>query len=110
MTTFSPGPTIEDLRPAATTGIRNLFLAGDWIQTGWPATMESAVRAGYLAAEAVLAADGAPQTLLVRDLEPSGWMRAGILTPGKDADPTRRSKAEGGQRPGTSAEDAGVRS
>ncbi len=31
-----------------------MFLAGDWTKTGWPATMEGAVRSGYLAAEAVL--------------------------------------------------------
>jgi uncharacterized protein with NAD-binding domain and iron-sulfur cluster len=41
--------------------VRNLFLAGDWTRSGWPATMEGAVRSGYLAAEAVTAAAGAPQ-------------------------------------------------
>jgi len=44
-------------------GVKNLFLAGDWCDTLWPATMESAVRSGYLAAEAIT---GAP--MLVRDL------------------------------------------
>ncbi|MCH2162566.1 MAG: FAD-dependent oxidoreductase, partial [Phycisphaerales bacterium] len=34
-------------------GISNLFLAGDWCDTGWPATMEGAVRSGYAAAEAI---------------------------------------------------------
>jgi zeta-carotene desaturase len=34
--------------------VPNLFLAGDWTYTGWPATMESAVRSGRLAAAAAL--------------------------------------------------------
>jgi uncharacterized protein with NAD-binding domain and iron-sulfur cluster len=33
------------------TPIRNFFLAGDWTDTGWPATMEGAVRSGHHAAE-----------------------------------------------------------
>jgi squalene-associated FAD-dependent desaturase len=59
--TFSPRPGIDRFRPSQSTPIDNLFLAGDYTQTGWPATMEGAVRSGYLAAEAVcrrfLAAD-----------------------------------------------------
>ena len=51
--TFSARPGLEALRPGATTGYRNLFLAGDWTRSGWPATMEGAVRSGYRAAEAV---------------------------------------------------------
>jgi zeta-carotene desaturase len=42
----------------------NFFLAGDWTRSGWPATMEGAVRSGYLAAEAVCAAAGTPQRYL----------------------------------------------
>jgi uncharacterized protein with NAD-binding domain and iron-sulfur cluster len=53
--TFSPEPGVDRWRPAQDAGLRNLFLAGDWTRTGWPATMEGAVRSGYLAAEAVLA-------------------------------------------------------
>lgn len=75
MATFSPMPGSDSLRPGATTRIPNLFLAGDWIQTGWPATMEGAVRGGYLAAEALLKADGHPKKLLVPDLAPSGLAR-----------------------------------
>lgn len=52
--TFSPAPGVERLRPTARTPIAGLYLAGDWIQTGWPATMEGAVRGGYLAAQAIL--------------------------------------------------------
>jgi len=56
--TFSPAPGADRLRPSQVPppdGIDNLFLAGDYTQTGWPATMEGAVRSGYLAAEAALA-------------------------------------------------------
>lgn len=54
--TFSPVPGIDDLRPAQAppaSGVQGLFLAGDYTQTHWPATMEGAVRSGYLAAQAV---------------------------------------------------------
>jgi squalene-associated FAD-dependent desaturase len=51
--TFSAAPETEALRPPAQTAIPNVFLAGDWTRTGWPATMEGAVRSGYLAAEAI---------------------------------------------------------
>ncbi len=63
--TFSARPGLDALRPPARTGIPNLFLAGDWTQTGWPATMEGAVRSGYLAAEAVAEAAGRPQRFLL---------------------------------------------
>jgi uncharacterized protein with NAD-binding domain and iron-sulfur cluster len=49
--TFSLAPG-EPPRPATTTPIRGLFLAGDWIDTGLPATIESAVRSGHKAADA----------------------------------------------------------
>jgi len=65
---FSPSPGCDRWRPTQRTPIQNLFLAGDWTQTGWPATMEGAVRSGYLAAEAILAVMGKPQTLLQPDL------------------------------------------
>ncbi len=51
--TFSGRPGIARLRPTQRTPIANLFLAGDWTATGWPATMESAVRSGLLAASAI---------------------------------------------------------
>jgi squalene-associated FAD-dependent desaturase len=63
--TFSARPGLEQLRPAAPTRIRNLFLAGDWTRSGWPATMEGAVRSGYLAAEAICTAAGQPQRFLI---------------------------------------------
>jgi squalene-associated FAD-dependent desaturase len=61
---FSPLPGIASKRLPQTTALENLFLAGDWTQTGWPATMESAVRSGYLAAEKVLESLGRPQEVV----------------------------------------------
>ena len=51
--TFSASAGLEAKRPGAVTGLANFFLAGDWTRSGWPATMEGAVRSGYLAADAV---------------------------------------------------------
>ena len=65
--TFSAAPETESLRPPTATSFPHLFLAGDWTATGWPATMEGAVRSGFLAAEAVAAAAGAPARFLLRD-------------------------------------------
>jgi squalene-associated FAD-dependent desaturase len=66
--TFSPEPGVDRWRPGQQSTIENLYLAGDWTRTGWPATMEGAVRSGYLAAEALLAASGQPRRFLQPDL------------------------------------------
>ena len=50
---FSLQPGVELLRPTQNTPVANLFLAGDWTSTGWPATMEGAVRSGYRAVESL---------------------------------------------------------
>jgi len=73
--TFGVPPGIDKFRPPAASPWANLFLAGDWVQTGWPSTMESGARSGHLAAEAVCAADGEPQEILDADLKPRGFMR-----------------------------------
>jgi squalene-associated FAD-dependent desaturase len=52
--TFSAVPGVDRWRPGQASPIPNLYVAGDWTATGWPATMEGAVRSGYLAAEALL--------------------------------------------------------
>ena len=52
--TFSLAPG-QPARPQAETAVRGLYLAGDWIETGLPATIESAVRSGHRAAERVIA-------------------------------------------------------
>jgi uncharacterized protein with NAD-binding domain and iron-sulfur cluster len=70
--TFSPEPDCDVWRPAQRTLVRNLFIAGDWTQTGWPATMESAVRSGYLAAEAILGMEGRPSQLVQPELPTTG--------------------------------------
>jgi zeta-carotene desaturase len=72
--TFSPEPGVDRWRPKQQTCIPRLFLAGDWTATGWPATMEGAVRSGYLAAEALLRADGTPRKFLRPDLPPDGFI------------------------------------
>jgi zeta-carotene desaturase len=73
--TFSPTPGIDQYRPSSQTVWPRVFLAGDWTATGWPATMEGAVRSGYLAAEAVAGAAGRPRNFMVPDLPSSGLMR-----------------------------------
>jgi squalene-associated FAD-dependent desaturase len=70
---FSVRPGLDLVRPPQQTAVPNLLLAGDWTRTGWPATMESAVRSGYLAAEAVLNRLGRPERIVVPDL-PRGWL------------------------------------
>ena len=66
--TYSALPGMETLRPASATPLPNLFLAGDWTRSGWPATMEGAVRSGYLAAEAVAKTAGEPKPFLLPDI------------------------------------------
>jgi hydroxysqualene dehydroxylase len=52
--TYSSSPHVEGLRPGTTTPLRNLFLAGDWTATGYPATIEGAVVSGEAAAKAAI--------------------------------------------------------
>jgi squalene-associated FAD-dependent desaturase len=65
--TFSAAPETESLRPGTACAIPNLHLAGDWTRSGWPATMEGAVRSGYIAAEAVAKATKKSCTYLIPD-------------------------------------------
>ena len=73
--TFTVPPGIDASRPTSVSPWPNCVLAGDWIQTGWPSTMESAARSGHLAAEAVCAAAGLSAKFLNPDLRPRGLMR-----------------------------------
>ena len=69
--TFSVIPNLDQYRPAQDAPGGDLYLAGDWTQTGWPSTMEGAARSGRLAAEAIVAGS----TFLTRDLPATGLMR-----------------------------------
>lgn len=66
--TFSASTGLEPKRPGNLTPYGNFFLAGDWTRSGWPATMEGAVRSGYLAAEAITSRLGAPVRILLPDI------------------------------------------
>ena len=59
--TFVPAPGVGRLRPGVRTKAPGLYLAGAWTATGWPATMEGAVRSGVGAADAALGALGRPR-------------------------------------------------
>ncbi len=74
--TYSPVPGVDAFRPRPETAWPRVFLAGDWTATGWPATMEGAVRGGYQAAEALARVAGADRTnFVVADLPALGFMR-----------------------------------
>jgi zeta-carotene desaturase len=74
--TYSPRPGVDQNRPRPETAWPRVFLAGDWTATGWPATMEGAVRSGYLAAESVARVAGSKSArFLVPDLPATGFMR-----------------------------------
>jgi len=66
--TFSAVPGVDRWRVPQASPVPNLAVAGDWTDTGWPATMEGAVRSGYLAAEALLARAGVRARLVQPDL------------------------------------------
>jgi uncharacterized protein with NAD-binding domain and iron-sulfur cluster len=100
--TFAVRPGVDALRPLQRTPIEGLFLAGDWTTTGWPATMEGAVRSGYLAAEGILEDLGQPGGLIQPDL-PAGrlarWLLGrGIKSPARpnltEGPPVRMSQAQ----------------
>ncbi len=67
--TFRAAPGARSLRPGPQTRIPGLVLAGAWTDTGWPATMEGAVRSGRAAARAALAT-------LARKVEPTARVAA----------------------------------
>jgi uncharacterized protein with NAD-binding domain and iron-sulfur cluster len=73
--TFGVPPGVDRARPTAVSPWPNCYLAGDWTATGWPSTMESAVRSGHLAAEALCQSQGDGRKVLIPDLEPQGLMR-----------------------------------
>jgi squalene-associated FAD-dependent desaturase len=77
--TFRPSPGTAALRPSAVTAARGLFLAGAYTATGWPATMEGAVRSGEAAATALLnrsSATGGPNGAKRTSRTPA-WLHVG---------------------------------
>ena len=73
--TFSPKPGIDSYRPGPHSPWPRIFLAGDWTATGWPATMEGAVRSGYTAAAEISKELGVSRNFMAPDLPSSGFMR-----------------------------------
>ncbi len=73
--TFSVTPGLDRFRPAPDAPGDNLYLAGDWTLSGWPSTMEGAVRSGRLAAETIARATGNSANFLTPDLPPAGLMK-----------------------------------
>jgi len=81
--TFAVRPGVDALRPPQRTPVAGLFLAGDWTATGWPATMEGAVRSGYLVAEGILQDLGCPDSLVCPGL-PTAPLARWLLGPSQD--------------------------
>jgi zeta-carotene desaturase len=73
--TYAILPGLDKYRPETKTQWPQIFLAGDWTATGWPATMEGAVRSGYLAAEALMKSAGQDKKFVVADLPATGLMK-----------------------------------
>jgi squalene-associated FAD-dependent desaturase len=73
--TFSVTPGLDRFRPTPDAPGDNLYLAGDWTLSGWPSTMEGAVRSGRLAAEAIARSTGNAATFLTPPLPPAGLMK-----------------------------------
>ena len=72
---LSVRPGVEAVRPGPTTVVPGLFLAGDWIATGWPSTMEGAARSGRMAAAAVGRYLGRPVSGPIADLPKNPLVR-----------------------------------
>jgi squalene-associated FAD-dependent desaturase len=79
--TFRAAPGSRALRPGARTALPGLFLAGAWTDTGWPATMEGAVRSGRLAAREALSG-------------PAATRERGVVTLQNGAGPVRPAPQE----------------
>ena len=73
--TYSIRPLLDLARPGARSPWPGIYLAGDWTATGWPSTMESAARSGYIAAEVIAMDSGEGRKFAVPDLPPTGLMR-----------------------------------
>ncbi len=72
---LSVRPGVERVRPLSETPARGVFLAGDWTATGWPSTMEGAVRSGMVAARALAVSRGLEPPCGPTDLPRNGLVR-----------------------------------
>lgn len=77
---YSLSPEVDSIRPDASTALPCLHLAGDFVQTGWPATMEGAVISGRMAASSVLQKLGLPNVPLHPGL-PRPWLSRYLIRP-----------------------------
>jgi predicted NAD/FAD-dependent oxidoreductase len=75
---FSIRPEVDAARPESRTALPWLHLAGDWIATGWPATMEGAVISGRMAAQSVLSREGFP-AIEVDVPQCPGWLARHLI-------------------------------
>jgi uncharacterized protein with NAD-binding domain and iron-sulfur cluster len=73
--TFSCQAGCDDYRPDQQSPLENFYVAGDWTRTGWPPTMEGAVRSSYRCAELILRAEGRVAKVLQPDLPAAGLAR-----------------------------------
>lgn len=81
MAIHAPEPGTESLRPKARTPVDGLFVAGDWIDTAFPSSMESAAASGWMAAEAILEDVGQPRRFLREKPSPRGlvpWLGTAV--------------------------------
>jgi squalene-associated FAD-dependent desaturase len=78
-----PAPGIERRRPGTRSRVPHVYIAGDWTSTALPSSMESAVRSGFLAAEAVMADHGEPRSFALEPREPDGLAWLVNRLPGK---------------------------
>jgi len=77
---FSIRPEVDSQRPTSSTALTALHLAGDFIQTGWPATMEGAIISGRQAANSLLHAEGRPGVTISAGL-PLNWLTRRLIRP-----------------------------
>lgn len=72
---FSLSEAADQLRPMPNTfKDQGLWLAGDWVQTDWPATMESAIRSGFMVADAIAEQSPNSNGAMLQSETPSGWL------------------------------------
>jgi squalene-associated FAD-dependent desaturase len=75
---FSVRPEVEAIRPSAGTALPWLHLAGDWIATGWPATMEGAVISGIMAANSICQSEALSPLPIDTGLS-KGWLARQLI-------------------------------